>query len=65
MSPYDMDDAFYQFDDIFNARINEANEFYDEIQQDIFNDDEKMYKDKLLQGFFGTSSFTIIMSENG
>ncbi|MEG2336083.1 MAG: glucosidase, partial [Chryseobacterium sp.] len=57
LSPYDMDDAFYQFDDIFNARINEANEFYDEIQQDIFNDDEKNVQRQAFAGLLWNKQF--------
>jgi hypothetical protein len=64
LSPHKMENAFFDFDEIFEIRKNEANEFYAEIQKDI-TEDEKMCNDKLLQDYFGINNFTIIMLQNG
>jgi len=65
LSPHELDNPFYDFDEIFNTRISEANEFYAEIQNDVTNEDEKMCKGRLLQDSSGINSFIIIMLENG
>ena len=57
LSPHDMDDAFYDFDDIFNTRIAEANEFYEEIQQDVLNDDEKNVQRQAFAGLLWNKQF--------
>ena len=41
LSPHKMENAFFDFDEIFEIRKNEANEFYAEIQKDITEEDEK------------------------
>ncbi|CAD7803042.1 hypothetical protein CHRY9390_01016 [Chryseobacterium aquaeductus] len=57
LSPYDMDDAFYQFEEIFNTRIEEANEFYKEIQQDVCDDDEKNVQRQAFAGLLWNKQF--------
>jgi len=57
LSPHDMDDAFYDFDHIFNTRIAEANEFYEEIQQDVLNDDEKNVQRQAFAGLLWNKQF--------
>jgi hypothetical protein len=52
LSPNELDNPFYDFDEIFRSRIAEADEFYDEIQNDVSMMMKKMFKDRLLQDFW-------------
>jgi hypothetical protein len=35
LSPNELENPFYDFDEIFSSRVAEADEFYDEIQNDV------------------------------
>lgn len=48
---------FENFDQIFNNRIKEANEFYDEIQIGINNDDEKLVQRQAFAGMIWSKQF--------
>ena len=41
MSPHKMENAFFDFDEVFEVRKKESDEFYDEIQKDFNCEDEK------------------------
>ncbi|SIQ01955.1 Glycosyl hydrolase family 63 C-terminal domain-containing protein [Chryseobacterium sp. RU37D] len=57
LSPNDLDEPFDQFDEIFKSRIDEANEFYDEIQQDVNSDDEKNVQRQAFAGLLWNKQF--------
>lgn len=57
LSPHIMDDAFWDFDDIFNRRIEETNAFYAEIQRDIHNEDEKNVQRQAFAGLLWNKQF--------
>ncbi|MCW3162018.1 MGH1-like glycoside hydrolase domain-containing protein [Chryseobacterium oryctis] len=57
LSPNDLDEPFNQFDEIFNSRINEANEFYNEIQNDVTNDDERNVQRQAFAGLLWNKQF--------
>ena len=51
------DDPFAGIDDIFKARIAEANEFYGELQHQVRNDEEKMIQRQALAGMLWNKQF--------
>jgi len=57
LCPNELDEPFSQFDEILNARINEANEFYNEIQNDVTNDDEKNVQRQAFAGLLWNKQF--------
>lgn len=57
LSPYIMDDAFWDFEDQFNHRIQEANDFYAGIQQDIKDEDEKNVQRQAFAGLLWNKQF--------
>lgn len=57
LSPQDLDDPFYDFENIFNTRISEANEFYNEIQQDVYNEDERNVQRQAFAGLLWNKQF--------
>ncbi len=57
LSPHEMEDAFFNFDEIFSLRKNEAENFYTEIQKDIKNDDEKNVQRQAFAGLLWNKQF--------
>ncbi len=57
LSPHTMDDAFWDFDEIFNQRIAESNDFYANIQSDIHNEDEKNVQRQAFAGLLWNKQF--------
>lgn len=57
LSPHETDEPFNQFDEIFNARISEANEYYNEIQQDVITEDEKNVQRQAFAGLLWNKQF--------
>jgi len=53
----ELDDPFYDFESIFNARIAEANEFYADIQQDVPNEDERNVQRQAFAGLLWNKQF--------
>ena len=51
------ENAFVDFEDIFSARIADANEFYNELQSDIKNDDAKLVQRQALSGMIWNKQF--------
>ena len=52
-----MENAFFDFDEIFEIRKNEANEFYAEIQKDITEEDEKNVQRQAFAGLLWNKQF--------
>ncbi|RMZ61181.1 glucosidase [Chryseobacterium nematophagum] len=57
LSPDELEDPFSQFDEIFNTRIQEANEFYNEIQEDMLDDDKKNVQRQAFAGLLWNKQF--------
>ena len=57
LSPHEMEDAFYDFDEIFERRKNEAQEFYDLVQKDVDNEDEKNVQRQAFAGLLWKKQF--------
>lgn len=57
LSPQDLDEPFENFDEIFSARITEANEFYEEIQNDVTNEDERNVQRQAFAGLLWNKQF--------
>lgn len=57
LSPEDLDEPFENFDAIFNSRIEEANEFYEEIQNDVVNEDERNVQRQAFAGLLWNKQF--------
>lgn len=57
ISPHKMEDAFFDFDEIFEKRKHEANEFYVEVQKDITNEDEKNVQRQAFAGLLWNKQF--------
>ena len=57
LSPHDMPDAFYDFDEIFERRKREANEFYSEIQSEIKGEDELNVQRQAFAGLLWNKQF--------
>lgn len=57
LSPHVLDDAFWDFDEQFNRRIQEANDFYVEIQQDLHDEDEKNVQRQAFAGLLWNKQF--------
>ncbi len=57
LSPNDLDDPFENFNDIFNTRIAEADDFYSEIQNDVLNDDERNVQRQAFAGLLWNKQF--------
>ena len=49
--------AFKDFDRIFEDRLNEANEFYDDLQKEIKSDDEKSVQRQAFAGMLWSKQF--------
>ncbi|SMP19261.1 MGH1-like glycoside hydrolase domain-containing protein [Chryseobacterium profundimaris] len=57
LSPQDLGEPFENFDEIFSARIAEANEFYNEIQSDVTNEDERNVQRQAFAGLLWNKQF--------
>ena len=57
LSPHDMENAFFDFDDVFSLRIKEANDFYDGIQEDIHDEEEKLIQRQAFAGLLWNKQF--------
>lgn len=57
LSPQDLDEPFENFDEIFSARIDEANEFYNEIQSDVLDEDERNVQRQAFAGLLWNKQF--------
>ena len=57
LSDKDIADPFHDFDILFNARCNEADDFYKELQQGIKSGDEKWVQRQALAGMLWNKQF--------
>ncbi len=57
LSPHTMEDAFYDFDEIFEHRKKEADEFYNIVQRDITDEDEKNVQRQAFAGLLWNKQF--------
>lgn len=57
LSPEDLDEPFENFDEIFSIRIDEANEFYEEIQNDVVDEDERNVQRQAFAGLLWNKQF--------
>ncbi|CAA7386611.1 MGH1-like glycoside hydrolase domain-containing protein [Chryseobacterium fistulae] len=57
LSPDKLDDPFYQFDEIFEKRLHEADEFYNEIQSDVIGNDERNVQRQAFAGLLWNKQF--------
>lgn len=57
LSPHDMENAFFDFDDVFSLRIKEANDFYDGIQEEIHDEEEKLIQRQAFAGLLWNKQF--------
>lgn len=57
ISPHSMEDAFYDFDEIFARRKAESDEFYEDVQREITNEDEKNVQRQAFAGLLWNKQF--------
>ncbi|MBW8361530.1 MAG: glucosidase [Kaistella sp.] len=57
LSPHEMDDAFFNFDEVFELRKQEANDFYSEIQGDLDDEEEKNIQRQAFAGLLWNKQF--------
>ncbi|MGC4128538.1 MAG: glucosidase [Bergeyella sp.] len=57
LSPHTMEDAFYDFDEIFEIRKKEADEFYGIVQRDVIDEDEKNVQRQAFAGLLWNKQF--------
>lgn len=57
LSPHDMENAFFDFDDVFSLRKKEADEYYDGIQNEIKDEEEKMIQRQAFAGLLWNKQF--------
>lgn len=57
LSPHTMEDAFYDFDEIFEFRKKEADEFYNIVQRDVTDEDEKNVQRQAFAGLLWNKQF--------
>lgn len=57
LSPHQMEDAFYDFDQIFEFRKKEADVFYNDIQKEISGEDEKNIQRQAFAGLLWNKQF--------
>lgn len=57
LSPHEMQDAFFDFDEIFSLRQKESDEFYSEIQCEIKDDEEKNIQRQAFAGLLWNKQF--------
>lgn len=57
LSPHKMENAFFDFDEVFETRKKEANEFYADIQKEITDEDEKNVQRQAFAGLLWNKQF--------
>ena len=57
LSPHEMEDAFFDFDEIFSLRQKEADEYYSEIQCEIKDEEEKNIQRQAFAGLLWNKQF--------
>ena len=57
LSPHDMENAFFDFDEIFSLRKKETEEFYAEIQKEIKDEEEKNIQRQAFAGLLWNKQF--------
>ncbi|AZI21098.1 MGH1-like glycoside hydrolase domain-containing protein [Chryseobacterium taklimakanense] len=57
LSPHEMDNAFYDFDEVLRLRKEESDLFYDEIQCEIDDEDEKNVQRQAFAGLLWNKQF--------
>ncbi|HLX93299.1 MAG TPA: hypothetical protein VKR32_16555 [Puia sp.] len=57
LSAHDLDNAFGDFEQLFSARIAEADAYYREVQQDLKSDDEKLVQRQAFAGMLWCKQF--------
>ena len=57
LSPHEMENAFFDFDEVFQLRKEEANEFYKRIQEDIADEEEKNVQRQAFAGLLWNKQF--------
>ena len=57
LSPHDMENAFFDFDDVFSLRKQEAEDFYAGIQKDITGEEEKNIQRQAFAGLLWNKQF--------
>lgn len=57
LSPHDMENAFFNFDEVFRLRIEEANEFYADLQKSIECNEDKNIQRQALAGLLWNKQF--------
>ena len=57
LAPGNIADPFENFDDLFNQRKREADEFYADLQKDIQSDDEKLVQRQAYAGLLWSKQF--------
>jgi hypothetical protein len=57
LSPHELDKPFQDFDKILKTRVDEANEFYEELQNDVASDDEKNVQRQAFAGLLWNKQF--------
>lgn len=57
LSPHDMENAFFNFDEIFSLRKKEADDFYATIQSGIENEEEKTIQRQAFAGLLWNKQF--------
>lgn len=57
LSPHEMENAFFDFDEVFSLRKKEADDFYAELQCDIENEEEKNIQRQAFAGLLWNKQF--------
>ncbi len=57
LSPHEMDNAFFDFDEVLSLRKKEADEFYDELQREIETEEEKKIQRQAFAGLLWNKQF--------
>lgn len=57
LSPHEMDNAFYDFDEVLRLRKEESDLFYDELQCEITDEDEKNVQRQAFAGLLWNKQF--------
>ena len=57
LSPYDMENAFFDFDEVLSLRKKEADEFYADLQTGITDEDEKNVQRQAFAGLLWNKQF--------
>ncbi len=57
LSPHQMQDAFYDFDEVFELRKKEADEFYSTLQEEVHDQEEKNIQRQAFAGLLWNKQF--------